>query len=383
MDFELTEEQKLIQEAVKDFVKKEIAPIAADIDESDEFPSELFKKMAGLGFLGISLPEEFGGSGGNTLSYILAVEEIAKVSLAVAITVAVQNSLVSQPISEFGNKEQKEKYLAPLAKGEKLGAFCLTEPNVGSDVGSLETTAELQNGYYAINGTKIFITNGNVADIYLVFAASDRQEKNIKKRLSAFIIEKGTPGFSFGTRYDKMGWRGSETWELIFEDVKVPPANLLGQRGDGFLEAMKTLDAGRISVAALGLGLAEGAFEAALKYAKARKQFGKNIIEFQAVQFMLADMATEIEASRHLIQRAVYLKEKGRHYRKESAMAKLYASETATKTVSKALQIHGGSGYMKDCEAERFYRDAKVLEIGEGTSEIQRSLIADEIKKGR
>ncbi len=382
MDFELTDEQKMIQEMAKNFTEKKIAPIASGIDKKDEFPCTLIKNMAGLGLMGIPIPEEWGGAGYDILSYVLALEEISKVSLAVAITVAVHTSLISLPIYEYGSQKQKEKYLASLAKGEKLGAFCLTEPNVGSDVASIEMRAELKDDHYLLNGTKIFITNGNVADIYLVFAATDKNEC-ARKRLSAFIVEKGTEGFSFGTRYEKMGWRGSETWELVFRDAKIPSENLLGQRGNGFLQAMKILDSGRISIGALSLGLAEGSFDAALKYAKERQQFGKPLTEFQAIQFMLTDMATEIEAARYLIWRAVYLKEKNKPYRKEAGMAKLFASEMAIRAASKALQIHGGFGYMKDCVMERFYRDAKVLEIGEGTSEIQRILIAEDLKKNR
>ncbi len=380
MDFELSEEQEMIQKMVRDFTRQKIAPIANEIDRKDEFPQALFQEMAGLGMMGLSSPEEFGGAGGDTLSYALALEEMAKVSIAVAITISVHTSLVSYPICEFGNQAQKEKYLALLARGEKIGAFCLTEPNVGSDVGSMETTAEFKKDHYLLNGTKIFITNGGVADIYLVFAATNKKSKDIKKKLSAFIVEKGMEGFSFGKRYEKMGWRGSETRELVFENVKVPLENLLGNRGDGFLQAMKILDCGRIGVAALGLGLAEGALEAALSYAKERKQFGKPIIEFEAIQFMLADMATEIEAGRYLIWKACQLKDKKAHYRKEAAMAKLYTSELAVGAVSKAIQIHGGAGYMKDCVVERFYRDAKVLEIGEGTSEMLRIVIARELQ---
>ncbi len=382
MDFELTEEQKMIQEMAKNFTEKKIAPVASEIDKKDEFPRAIIKSMAELGLLGIPIAEEWGGAGCDTLSYVLALEEISKVSLSVAITVAVHTSLASMPIHEYGSQKQKEKYLTPLAKGEKLGAFCLTEPNVGSDVASMEMRAELKDDHYLLNGTKIFITNGNVADIYLVFAATDKNE-SAKKRLSAFIVEKGTEGFSFGTRYDKMGWRGSETWELVFENAKIPAENMLGQRGEGFLKAMKILDGGRISVGALSLGLAEGSFDAALKYAKERQQFGKPLTEFQAIQFMLTDIATEIEAARYLIWKAVYMKEKNKPYRKEAGMAKLFASEMAIRAASKALQIHGGFGYMKDCIMERFYRDAKVLEIGEGTSEIQRILIAEDLKKNR
>ena len=377
---DLTEEQKLIRRAVRKFGEEILEPRAAEIDETAEFNMDTAKKMAEEGFLGLVFPEEYGGSGLDTVCYSIATEEISRVCASTGLTFAAHISLGCYPVSAFGTEEQKKKYLTPLARGEKLGAFGLTEPNAGSDAGGTQTRAVRDGDNYVLNGTKIYITNGSVAEVVTVAAVTD-PDKGIKG-ISAFIVEKGTPGFRIGTKERKLGVRGTDTAELIFEDCVIPARNLLGEEGSGFPIFMETLDGGRISIAAMALGIAQGAFEKSVAYAKEREQFGRRIGDFQLVKAMLADMATEIEAARFLTYHASRLKDKGAPFTKEAAMAKLFASEVAMKTTTKAVQIHGGLGYMKDCPVERYFRDAKLTEIGEGTSEIQRLVIGREVLKG-
>jgi len=374
---ELDQEQLMLQKMVREFAEKEVGPIAARIDDTCEFPLENVKKMAELGLLGIPFPEKWGGAGMGELAYCLAVEELAKVCASHSITVAAHTSIGTEPIELFGNDEQKEKYLKPLARGEILGAFALTEPSAGSDVSGVNTTAVLKGDHYVLNGTKIFCTNAGYAGVFIVTTVTDK-DKGIDG-LSTFIVEKDTPGLTLGKKENKMGWRGSDTREVIFEDAVVPRENLLGKPGEGFTQAMDTLMGGRISIGALSLGIAEGAYEAALAYSKDRKQFGRSISSFQAIKFMLADMATGIEAGRALTYQAAWLRDKNRPHRKESAMAKLFCSELAMRTTTKAVQIFGGYGYSKEYPVERYMRDAKVCEIGEGTSEVQRLVIAHSI----
>ncbi|RKY86240.1 acyl-CoA dehydrogenase [candidate division KSB1 bacterium] len=369
----LKEEHFMIRDMVREFAEKEVKPIAGEIDEKARFPEENIKKMAELGLLGIIFPEEYGGAGMDTIAYSIVMEELAKVCASHAITVAAHISLCSNPIYMFGTEQQKQKYLVPLATGKHLGAFGLTEAEAGSDAQGTKTTAEKKNGYYIINGSKLFCTNSGVAGTYIITAVTGK--KGDKKEISAFIVERDMEGLIIGKKEDKMGWRGSDTHQIFFENLKVPEENLLGEKGRGFKEAMITLDSGRISVAAMSLGIAEGAYEAARAYSKERKAFGKSICDFQSIQFMLADMAVGIEAARELVYKASWLKDNGKPYAKYSAMAKLFASELAMKTTSNALQIHGGYGYVKDYPVERFFRDAKACEIGEGTSEIQRLII--------
>jgi len=374
---ELDQEQLMLQKMVREFAENEVKPIAAQIDETCEFPVENVRKMAELGLLGIPFPEKWGGAGMGELAYCLAVEELAKVCASHSITVAAHTSIGTEPIVLFGNDEQKEKYLKPLARGEVLGAFALTESGAGSDVSGVSTTAVLSGDHYVLNGTKIFCTNAGYAGVFIVTTSTDK-EKGIDG-LSTFIIEKDTRGLTLGKKENKMGWRGSDTREVIFEDAIVPAANLLGKPGEGFKQAMDTLMGGRISIGALSLGIAEGAYEAALEYSKERKQFGKPICSFQAIKFMLADMAMGIEAGRALTYHAAWLRDENKPHLKESAMAKLYCSELAMRTTTKAVQIFGGYGYSKEYPVERFMRDAKVCEIGEGTSEVQRLVIAHSI----
>ncbi|MFQ6103817.1 MAG: acyl-CoA dehydrogenase [Candidatus Glassbacteria bacterium] len=378
---EFTQEQLMLQKMVRDFAQNEIKPIAAEIDETGEFPLENVRKMAKLGLLGIPFPDQWGGAGMDQVSYCLAVEEIAKVCASHAITVAAHTSIGTEPIYLFGTDEQKEKHLKPLARGELIGAFALTEPGAGSDVASIKTVAVADGDHYLLNGTKIFCTNAGYAGIFIVTAVTDR-DKGING-FSTFIVEKETEGLKMGKKEDKMGWRGSDTREVIFEDAVVPKENLLGNPGEGFRQAMETLMGGRISIGALSLGIAAGAYNAALEYCPERKQFGRPISDFQAIKFMLADMATEIECGRFLTYRAAKLRDEKKPHRKESAMAKLYCSELAMRTTTKAVQIFGGYGYSKDYPVERFMRDAKVCEIGEGTSEIQRLVIARCILEGK
>ena len=374
MDLKFTEEQEMIRKMVRDFAQKEVAPIAAEIDDKGIVPFENIKKMGQLGLLGLTVPEKYDGGGADTISYVIAIEELAKACASTAIVMAVQNSLVCAGLEKFGTEEQKDKYLRPLARGEKIGAFALTEPGAGCDSAAQLTTAVRSGDGYVINGTKHFITNGSFADIVILFAMTDKAAKH--RGITGFVVEKGTPGFTVGKEEHKMGIRGSNTCELVFTEVKVPASARLGEEGQGFKIAMTVLDAGRIGVAAQAVGIAQGAFEAAVKYSKERVQFGQPIGQFQAIQWMLADMATRIEAARLLTYNAALAKMSGQPYSKEASMAKLFASETAVWVADRAVQIHGGYGYMKEYSVERNYRDAKITEIYEGTSEVQRMVIA-------
>ena len=377
---ELTEEQKLIRRTVRKFAEEVLKPRAAEIDEKEEFPVDSVKKMAEEGFLGLIFPEEYGGSGLDTLCYTIATEEISRVCGSTGLTFAAHISLGCHPIHAFGTEGQKKKYLTPLASGEKIGAFGLTEPNAGSDAGGTETHARRDGDSYVVNGTKIYITNASYADIFTFAAVTDPEKGN--KGISALIVEKGTPGFKIGAKEKKLGCRGSDTGELIFEDCRIPAENLLGEENNGFQVFMHTLDGGRISIAAMALGIAQGAFESALAYSKERVQFGRPICDFQLVKGLLADMAVNIEAARLLTYKVSVMKDKDEPFTKEAAMAKLFASETAMNVTTKAVQILGGAGYCKDYPVERYFRDAKLTEIGEGTSEIQRLVIAREALKG-
>jgi butyryl-CoA dehydrogenase len=377
MDLELTEGQVMMRKMVRDFAQKEVAPIAAEIDEKGEVPFANIKKLGQLGLLGLTVSEEYDGGGADAVSYVIAVEELAKVCASTAVFVAIQNSLVCGGVEMFGTEEQREKYLRPLARGEKSGAFALTEPGAGSDLSLLQTVAVRDGDVYVINGSKHFITSGGFADIIILFAQTDRSQRH--RGISAFIVEKGFQGFAVGKEENKMGIRGSSTSELIFTDMRVPVANRLSEENAGFKIAMTLLDSGRVGVAAQAVGIAQGAYEAALKYSKERVQFGKPICQFQAVQWMLADMATRIEAARLLTYSAALKKDTGERFSKEAAMAKLFASETAVWAANQAVQIHGGYGYMKEYSVERNYRDAKITEIYEGTSEVQRMVIARSI----
>jgi len=380
MDLWLKEEHLQVRETARRFADEVIAPRAREIDETEEFPHEIVRQMGELGFLGLPFPEEYGGAGLDTLAYVIAVEEIARWCGSTAITLAAHVSLGCGPIWAVGTEEQKQKFLTPMAKGQALGAFGLTEPNAGSDSAGTQTRAEHVNGGWRVNGSKIYITNGSVAK-YITFTARTDASKGTKG-ISAFIMDTATPGFKVGKREKKMGLHGSDTVEVVFQDCVVPESNLLGDQAGGFQAFMRTLTGGRISIGALALGLAQGSYEHSLKYAKERKQFGQAIANFQAIQFMLADMATKIEASRLLVYRAALLKDAGEPYAKEASMAKLFASEAANWVTDKAIQIHGGIGYCRDVPVERMHRDAKLMEIGEGTSEIQRLVIAREILKG-
>jgi len=377
MDLTLSEEQEMMRKMVRDFAQKEVAPIAAEIDEKGEVPFANIKKMAQLGLLGLTVSEEYDGGGADAVSYVIAIEELSKACASTAIVVAVQNSLVCAGIEKFGTEKQKEKFLRPLARGEKVGAFALTEPGAGCDAAALLTTAIRDGDAYVINGRKHFITNGGFADITILLAMTDKAQGY--RGISAFIIEKGTKGFSVGKEEHKMGIRGSNTCELLFDDVRVPEANRLGEEGQGFKIAMTVLDAGRVGVAAQAVGIAQAAYESAVEYSKQRIQFGQPISQFQAIQWMLADMATRIEAARLLTYSAALKKEAGERFSKEASMAKLFASETAVWVADRAVQIHGGYGYMKEYSVERNYRDAKITEIYEGTSEVQRMVIARDI----
>jgi alkylation response protein AidB-like acyl-CoA dehydrogenase len=375
--YELTEEQERLRDMLREFADREIAPKAARYDEANEFPWENVTKMRDLGLFGMIFPEEYGGQGLDTLSYVLAVEEISRACASTGITLAAHVSLGTSPIFNFGTDAQKRKYLPALCSGEKLAAFGLTEPEAGSDAGGTKTRAILEGSHYTVNGRKIYITNGSVCGT-AVFTAVTTPGIGVKG-ISAFIIEKGTPGFSAGTREKKLGHRASDTVELLFENVKLPKENLLGQEGEGFKQFMKTLDGGRISIGAMSLGIAQAALDAALRYSRTRRQFGKPIAEFQAIQLLLADMATETEAARLLVYQTARLKDRGLPFTRQSAMAKLLASTVAMKSADTAIQIHGGAGYMTDHPVERYFRDAKLMEIGEGTSQIQRLVIAREL----
>ncbi|MEH6942823.1 acyl-CoA dehydrogenase family protein [Bacillus sp. JJ722] len=378
MDFSLTKEQKMIKEMVSDFAEKEIKPIAIELDREAKFSERLFKRIGELGLLGIPFPEKYGGSGAGTISYAIAVEEIGKVCGGTGLSYAAAVSLGSSPIYYFGTEEQKQQYLVPLAKGEGLASFGLTEPNAGSDAGGTQTKAELVGEDYVINGEKCWITNASYAETITVTAVTGKDERG-KNIISALIVPAGTPGMTITSPYEKMGVRASNTSQIVLENVRVPKENILGDSRKGFKQFLYTLDGGRISIAALAVGLAQGAYEKALQYAKERKQFGKPISSFQAIQFKLADMAMEIELARNIVFKAAWLKDQGKPFAKEAAFAKLYASEMAFRTCNQAIQIHGGYGYMREYEVERFLRDSKLLEIGEGTSEIQRLVIARQI----
>lgn len=380
MNFDLTNDQKMLQDQVKKFADSVLAPVAPDLDKSGEFPRDNIKKMAELGLLGIIVPEEYGGSGFDYISLAIAIEEISRACASTGVIVAVNNSLVGYPIMQFGSEEQKKKYLPLLCKGEKLGAFGLTEPNAGSDVAAMETTARLDGDHYILNGTKRFITNAGEAGIYVVFAYTDKELKH--KGMSTFIVERDTPGFSLGKHEDLMGIRATANCELIFEDVKIPKENLLGKDGEGFKMCMNTLDVSRIDIGAQGVGIAQSALDESIRYSKERKAFGQPICNFQMVQSMLAEMATEIQAARMLVYYAGHCKNKGMtRFSREAAMAKYYASSISVDVARKAVQIHGGYGYTKDYPIERIYRDAKILELYEGTSEIQKLIIARELVK--
>jgi len=381
MDFQLSEEQNLIRNMVRSFAEKEVAPSAAERDEKERFDRELmFDKLGELGLAGMIIPEQFGGAGADYISYAIAVEELSRVCASTGVTLSAHLSLCANPIYNFGSDQQKQTYLVPLAEGAKLGAFALTEPNAGSDAGGTKTTAVLDGDEWLINGSKIFTTNGGDADTYIVFARTDKEAEK-HHGISAFIIEKGTPGFSFGKKEKKMGIRSSPTLESVFENCRIAKENLLGEEGQGFRIAMKTFDGGRIGIAAQALGIAQGALDAAVAYAKERKQFATPIAAFQGVQFQLADMATQVEAARLVVYNAAYLASQRLSYSKESAMVKLFASETAMKVTTQAVQIHGGYGYTRDYPVERMMRDAKITEIYEGTSEIQRMVIGSLLVK--
>jgi alkylation response protein AidB-like acyl-CoA dehydrogenase len=376
----LKDEHHQVRDTARRFADEVVAPASRQLDENEEFPTAIVKQMGELGFMGLPFPEKYGGAGLDTLAYAMAVEEIARACGSTAITLAAHVSLGCGPIYAVGTEEQKMKFLVPMAKGEAIGAFGLTEPNAGSDAAGTQTRAEKANGSYRVNGSKIYITNGSVAK-YVTFTARTDSSKGTKG-ISAFILDTATPGFRVGKREKKMGLHGSDTVEIVFEDCMVPEENLLGDPTGGFSAFMKTLTGGRISIGALALGLAQGAFEYSLKYAKERKQFGQVIGNFQAVQFMLSDMAMKIEASRLLVYHAAVLRDQGVPYVKQASMAKLFASEAANWVTDKAIQIHGGMGYCRDLPVERMHRDAKLMEIGEGTSEIQRLVIAREILRG-
>ena len=380
MNFNLTEEHLMIRDAARDFAQTELLPGVIDRDNKQEFPNELVKKMGELGFLGIMVDPKYGGSGMDTFSYVLIMEELSKIDASASVIVSVNNSLVCYGIEQYGSEEQKQKYLTKLATGEFIGAFCLSEPEAGSDATSQKTTALDMGDHYIINGTKNWITNGGRSDVYLVIAQTDRDKGH--KGINAFIVEKGMEGFDIGPKEDKLGIRGSDTHTLQFNDVKVPKKNRIGDDGFGFKFAMKTLSGGRIGIAAQALGIAAGAYELALKYSKERKAFGTEICNHQAIAFKLADMYTDITAARHLVMKAAWDKDEGNDYDISGAMAKLYASKVAMEHTVEAVQIHGGNGFVKDYHVERLMRDAKITQIYEGTSEIQKIIISRSIIKG-
>ncbi|MBC7341972.1 MAG: acyl-CoA dehydrogenase [Clostridia bacterium] len=380
MDFRLSEEEELIRNTIRDFAENEVAPRAEEIDRTGEFPADLIKKLADMGMMGIPIPEEYGGGGASYMSYIVTIEELARACASTSVIVESHVSLCAEPILKFGTEEQKKKYLVPLAQGKMLGSFGLTEPNAGSDAGGMQTTAVLDGNEWVLNGSKMFISNSGVADITIVLAVTDK-EKKTHGGISAFIVEADNPGYSTSAPLDKLGIRGSHTCEITLEDCRVPKENLLGEVGQGFKIAMWALDGGRIAIAAQALGIAQAAYEEAVRYSLERKQFGQPIGRFEFVQGMLADMATEIQAARLLTYYAAWLKDQGLRYTKEAAMAKLYASEAAMRHTIKNVQIHGGYGFMMEYPAQRHMRDAKITEIYEGTSEIQRIVIANNILK--
>jgi alkylation response protein AidB-like acyl-CoA dehydrogenase len=372
VNFDLTEEQELVRSTVRDFAERKVAPVAEELDREHRFPYELVAELAELGLMGMPIPEEYGGGGSDTVSYAIAIEELTRIDSSVAITVAAHTSLGTMPIFLFGSEEQKREWLPELAAGKKLAAFGLTEPGAGSDAGASRTRAELADGEWVVNGSKIFITNAGTditACVTITAVTGDGEISNL-------IVPNGTPGYEISAPMEKLGWRASDTRELSFKDVRVPEGNVLGPRGEGFRQFLEILDGGRISVAAMGVGLAQGAYDLAYRYATEREQFGKPIASFQAIQFQLADMAVEIEAGRNLVYKAAWLKDEGRDFAKEAAMAKLYTGELSHRVVNQALQIHGGYGFIEESAIARLYRDQKILEIGEGTNEVQRMVIA-------
>ena len=379
MDFSLTEEHLMIRDAARDFAQNELLPGVIERDNKQEFPQELIQKMGELGFMGIMVDPKYGGSGMDTISYVIIMEELSKIDASASVMVSVNNSLVCYGLESYGSEEQKQKYLTKLATGEYLGAFCLSEPEAGSDATSQRTTAEDKGDYYLLNGTKNWITNGGRSDVYLVIAQTDREKGH--RGINAFIVERGMEGFDIGPKEDKLGIRGSDTHTLQFNDVKVPKENRIGEDGFGFKFAMKTLSGGRIGIAAQALGIASGAYELALKYSQERKAFGTEIFNHQAIAFKLADMYTEIEAARHLVMKSAWDKDQGNNYDQSSAMAKLYASKVAMEQTVEAVQIHGGNGFVKEYHVERLMRDAKITQIYEGTSEIQKIVISRSLLK--
>ena len=386
MDFQLDKPHQMAQKLFKDFAEKEVKPHAIEVDETEEFPRETVKKMQKYGFMGVAIPKEYGGQGCDPLTYIMLVEELAKVCGTTSVIVSAHSSLCMDPIMNFGTEEQKQKYLVPLAKGEKLGAFALTEPGAGTDAQGAQTKAVFDEATneWVLNGSKCFITNGKEADIYIIVAYTDvvlDKKGRKQKRFSTFIVEKGTPGFTFGTKENKMGIHGSSTYELIFQDCRIPKDNLLGVRGKGFANAMHTLDGGRIGIAAQALGLAEGALDRTVAYVKERKQFGRTLSQFQNTQFQLANMKTEVEAAKLLVYRAAEAKALKPRFSVEAAEAKLFAAETAMDVTTKCVQLMGGYGYIREYEVERMMRDAKITEIYEGTSEVQRMVISGNMLK--
>lgn len=379
MDFSLSKTEELFLQMIREFAEKEVKPLAAEVDEEERFPLETVEKMAKTGLMGIPVPVKYGGAGGTNLMYGMAVEELSRVCGTTGVVLSAHTSLCCAPIMENGTEEQKMKYLPRLASGEWIGAFGLTEPNAGTDAAMQQTTAVLDGDQYVLNGNKIFITNAVYAHVYIIFAMTDKSLGN--KGISAFIVEKGTPGFSIGKKEKKMGIRGSATTELVFEDCRIPKENLLGQQGKGFAIAMKTLDGGRVGIAAQALGIAQGAMDETIKYTKERKQFGRSISQFQNTQFQMADMETKVQAARLLVRSAHWKKDNGMPYSVDAAMAKLFAAETAMEVTTKAVQLHGGYGYTREYPVERMMRDAKITEIYEGTSEVQRMVIAGKLFK--
>lgn len=377
VDFDFTEEQEAIRRTVRDFAETEIKPHVLEWDEAQHFPRDLFRRMGELGLMGVTFPEEFGGAGLGYIEYSITVEELARVDGSIGLSIAAHNSLCSNHIFEYGSDRQRVELVTPLARGEKLGSWALTEPAAGSDASAMRTIAVQRDGGWVINGSKNFITHGISSDVCVVMAITDRELRS--RGISAFVVERGNPGFLTGRKENKLGVRASETASIIFEDCIVPGDNLIGERGRGFVNAMQILDGGRIAIAALATGIAQGAYESALRYSKERYQFGKPIAEFEAIQFKLADMATQIDAARLLTLRAARLKDQKRAVTKEASMAKLYASEMAVKVCEEAIQVHGGYGYIKDYPPEKYWRDAKICTIGEGTSEVQRLVIAREL----
>ena len=383
MDFSLGKEHELARQLFKDFAQNEVKPLAQEVDENERFPRETVDKMAKNGFLGIAVPKEYGGQGCDPLTYVMCVEELSKVCGTTGVIVSAHSSLCCDPIMNFGTEEQKQKFVVPLAKGEKLGAFGLTEPGAGTDAQGQQTKAVEDGDSWVLNGSKCFITNGKEADVYVIFAVTGKIEKHGKtlKEISAFIVEKNTPGFTFGVKENKMGIRGSSTYELIFTDCRIPKENMLGERGQGFKIAMHTLDGGRIGIAAQALGLAEGALDVTVDYVKERKQFGRSIGQFQNTQFQLADMKTQVQAAQFLVYKAAIAKATQKSYSVEAAEAKLFAAECAMNVTTKCVQLHGGYGYIREYDVERMMRDAKITEIYEGTSEVQRMVISASMLK--